>query len=239
MRRFAIAFALLAVMAIPAAAQRGHGVAKWLDQKTLAAAQELGGTLVTWARAEILPQAQAWKNQLDASLSPADLSALNELRREAAALRDRHMTLKASMRKAWKSEDYDALKTTREQLKGLGAERKEIFEQLKPIAERSRATLESIGESARPQVKGWIDEARIKVEGWWQQNKEGLNPMVGEAIKRLMLRRHDLQALIEPKLRTKAAVAKFMLWNGEDFTRQIEGMLQNGELEGLQDLNLE
>ena len=51
----------------------------------------------------------------------------------------------------------------------------------------------------------------------------------------------NLGAFVDTHIRTKVAVARFMLWNGEDFTRQIDAMLQNNgtpEAEGL-DLDLD
>jgi hypothetical protein len=240
MKRLALTLALLTAMSIPAMAQRGaHREMKWLDDATLEAAKELGTSLTSWARTNVLPAVQSWKTQLDNSLTPADLAKLNELRRQAAALRERRTELAKSMRDAWKSGDYDQLKQDRDAMKALGDERDAILEQLRPIAEASRATLESIGEAAKPQLKQWADEARTIGEQWWEQNKGTVSPMAAQAIGRLMKHRHDLYAMLEPKLRTKMAVAHFMLWNGDDFTRQIDTMLQQGEVERLRDLNLE
>lgn len=239
MRRLALALALALSMTATAAAQGGgHGM-KWLDEKTLAAAKELGRSLTTWARAEVIPEVQAWKTRLDNSLSPADLTALNDLRRRSAELRDRRTALAAAMRTAWKSEDYAALKQARDDMKALGAEREEILQSLRPIAEASRETLMAIGETAMPSVRQWATEARSIGEAWYEQNKGTISPMAAGAIGRLMKHRQDLFAMIEPKLRTKAAAARFMLWDGEDFTRQFEQMLQNGDIEAMRELNLE
>lgn len=240
MKRLALALALLVTMSMPALAQRGgHGSMKWLDEGTLSAAKELGRSLAAWARTDVMPELQTWKTRLDNSLTPADLAKLNELRASAAELHARRSTLARSMREAWKSENYDELKRTRDAMKNLRAEREAILAELKPIADRSRTTLVAIGETARPKVREWADEARTIGESWWEQHKGTVNPMAAQAIGRLMKHRHDLFMMVEPKLRTKAAAARFMLWNGEDFTRQIEQMLQNGDVEGIRELNLE
>jgi hypothetical protein len=241
MKRLAIAFALLALFAVPASAQHGMhgGMMKWLDEPTIEAAKALVGDLTSWARSSVLPEAQRWKNQLDAALSPADLAKLNELRAQAATLRERKGTLARAMREAWTSEDYDALKSARTQMKQLGKEREAILEQLKPIAVANRATLESIGESAKPKVKEWADEARAIGEKWWEEHKTSISPEAAGAIGRLMKHKHDLYGMLEPKLRTKSAVAKFMLWNGDDFTRQIDEMVKDADLNSVGELDLE
>lgn len=240
MRTLAIAFALLVGLFVPAAAQhRGHGGMKWLDEGTIEAAKQLGGELTTWARANVLPEAQSWKVRLDGAMTPADLAKLNELRRQAAELRDRRTAAAKTVREAWRSEDYDALKSARTQMKSFSKQQEAIFQQLKPIAEANRETLEAIGEIALPKVKQWTEEARAIGERWWEANQESVSPMAAKAIGRLMSHRGDLFAMIEPKLRTKIAVARFMLWNGADFTREIDQMMQNGRLDELRELNIE
>lgn len=238
MKRFAIVFALLALMAMPAAAQR-HDRMKWFDEATMNAAKQLAANLISWARADVIPEVQNWKNQLDNAMDPADLTKLNELRRKATALKARQTSLHKSVRDAWKSEDYNALKSAREEIKKLHAERKVIVEQLKPIAMANRATLESIGVTARPKIKEWIEQARAIGQRWYEANSSVINPMAAAAIGRLMQHKGDLFALVEPKLRTKAAVARFMLWNGDDVTREFEQMIEGGDIEQIHELNLE
>ena len=72
MKRTAMVFALLFAAALPAMAQgraNGGGM-KWLDEPTLAAAKELGTSVLAWARTDVLPQTQQWKNRLDAAMAP-------------------------------------------------------------------------------------------------------------------------------------------------------------------------
>jgi hypothetical protein len=227
MKRTIIACAAALMLAsLPAAAQ--HGSTKWLDAGTIDAARELVANLSTWARSTVIPEARSWKEQLDGSLSAADLSKLNDLRRRAADLRTRSMALGRTMREAWKSEQYDALKKARADMAALKKERAVLLEELKPIAMASRATLEQIGERARPKIRQWADDARGIAERWWQANREKVSPEAARAIGRMLSRKQDLASLIEPKLRTKAAVARFMLWNGDDFTGELEGMVEEG-----------
>lgn len=239
MKRIAMVFALVATLSVPAVAQRGHGAMKWLDEATITSAKELATSLTTWARADVLPELQAWKNRLDASLSPTDLAKLNELRQKAASLKSRRLAVAKQMRESWKGEDYDALKKSRNDLKALQSERKELLDQLKPIATANRAVLEEIGEMARPKIREWTDAARTIGEQWFERNRTTINPGAAMAIGRLMKHKHDLFALVDAKVRTKAAAAHFMLWGGEDFTRDVDGMIRGGDIESLRELNLE
>ena len=240
MKRHVLTLALLVAIASPTLAQRGeHRSMKWLDEPTLAAARTLVTSLGEWARTDVLPEARAWKAELDNSLSPADLAKLNDLRRQAASLRERSKANAKTMREAWKSEDYDALKSARAAKKSLAEERRAIIEELKPIAEAGRVTLEAIRERAHPKLRTWTDEARAIGEKWYEEHKETISPVAAHAIGGVMRHRGNLFAMLEPKLRTKAAVARFMLWDGEDFTRGVEAMMQNGSVEGLQDMSIE
>lgn len=241
MKRTAMVFALLFAAALPAMAQgrAGGGGMKWLDEPTLTAAKELGTIILAWARTDVVPQAQQWKNRLDAAMTPADLAKLDDLRRQASALKARHIAIARTMRDAWKAEDYDALKSARAEMKALGADRRAIVEQLRPIAEANRATLEAIGEDALPHIGRWTERVKTIGREWFEQNRATISPMAAMAVGRLLSHRNDLAALVEPKLRSKKAAVRFMLWDGEDFTREIDEMIQGGDLDRLQELNLE
>ncbi len=217
-RTLATAAAILALAAGAASAQETKPHTP--DPQRTAALTELFGTLTTWARAEILPSLTEWKGTLDRAMEPADLQQLNALRTRAAALKKRAMEHVRGMRKAWESEDYDALKTHREALKGMKKERKEIFEELAPLGRKYRSTLESIGESAKPKVQEWKTEGKEKVMTWLAANREKL----GDSPGRLggMLKGWQKFSGFKGDMKKKMVAARFMLWDGSDLTRDFD-----------------
>jgi hypothetical protein len=180
---------------------------------------ELFGALKSWAKTNVVPQLRTWKTKLDGSMTSEDLAALNALRARAAQLRKDAMATGVAMHKAWKSEDYDALKQNREKMKSFGEARKALFGELKPLAIKYKATLEAIGAEAKPKMETWKKEGREIAMRWIQENKDrigdgGLPPM--KNMGKMMG--------MGGEMGRKIAAAYFMLWDGEDFLDHMQGL---------------
>lgn len=195
-----------------------------------AARQQLRQTMLDWARTTIWPTLTQWKNQLDAAMTPEDVTTLNGLRARAATLRKEFISQRNSLRTAWQDEDYDALKTHREALKGMRQQRHDLFKELKPLAIKYRQTLQQIGETAKPQVKQWREAAKQKVEEWLAaRSNDGSNDGSNDEFATPPFGFHGgpwkgwgKMFGVGGEMRKKIAVARFMLWNGEAMTEQPE-----------------
>lgn len=138
--------------------------------------------LRTWFETSVYPQLLAWHNEYDASLSAEDRTALNALRVKAAALRQQ--------RGNHKSQEGQAAKH-------------ELMAELKPIMERSAATLKALFERNEAVIEQWRAEAKAIVQSQHGEHsrKEGKG-------------RHGfIDGLLNGNGR-RAAV-RFVLWNGE------------------------
>ncbi|MBI3260425.1 MAG: T9SS type A sorting domain-containing protein [Ignavibacteriae bacterium] len=182
------------------------------------ARQELHIKISQFAKTEVFPSLREWKTQLDGAMSPADLTELNALRSRAAELRKQAISQVKSMRESWKSEDYTNLKASRDGMKSIKEQRDQLFSELKPIAVKYATTLKSIGEVAKPKVEGWKEKGREIFKTWAESHKgdlkDGKNfPHHGGFWK---------QFADGDK---KKAVARFMLWNGDENILDEQGQL--------------
>lgn len=200
------------------------------DPKHQAARQQLRQTMIDWARTAILPTVTTWKNQLDAAMSAEDLAALNALRARAAKLRKEAISHLNNMQQAWQSEDYTALKHHREALKGMREQRDALFSELKPLAIKYRETLQQIGKVAQPQVQQWRQEGKKKVEEWIaaHSNELGDRPF---GMHGMPWKGWGKMLGFDGKMQKKAAVVRFMLWNGEDITQDLPKLAPNGSVD--------
>ncbi|MFN8360073.1 MAG: T9SS type A sorting domain-containing protein [Candidatus Kapaibacterium sp.] len=172
-----------------------------------AARQALRTQLSQFAKSTVFPSLNVWKSQLDRAMQPDDLQALNALRDRAAGLRKQGKQALKSMHEAWKNEDYTALKSSRDQLNVLMQERDKLFGELKPIAIKYKETLKTIGETAKPKVKEWKERGREIVKSWAESHPDiaaHTRGMKGGFLARL------------GGGDKKVAVARFMLWNGDE-----------------------
>lgn len=193
------------------------------DPKRQEARQQLRQTMLDWTRTAIIPTLNQWKSQLDAAMSAEDLATLNGLRSRAAALRKQGMTHRSGMHQAWQQEDYTALKTHREALRGMREQLRTLLGELKPLAIKYRTTLQQIGETARPQVKEWRNEGKQKLEEWMAAHSEELGDHpLGKFQHGMPWKGWGKMFGMGGEMRKKVAAARFMLWNGDDFTRDLE-----------------
>lgn len=208
--------------------------ADWNNPKLTETFGELRHAVKTWAKAEVLPRMLRWKSELDGAMSTDDLDALNTLRDRAAILEKEKTEYLFVMRKAWKSEDYEALKDARDNMKSLGERRIELAVALKPIAKKYISTLETIGEDAKPVVGQWKEEGRKMFDEWLAKYKSDL----GEAAEKLSQFKGrgawgmGMMGMLSDDMKKKIAVARFMLWNGDDFTEKRDGFFNSQDENG-------
>lgn len=167
-------------------------------------------------------------------MSAEDLTALNGLRDRTAKLRAAMMEHGRAMRQAWAAEDYDALRSHRDAMKGLMDEHRAIMKELKPLAEKYRPTLEEIGTEARPAMEGWKTQGKDIVSKWVDAHREEL----GDHPKHMMKPGMPMHHMFGGDKRK--AVAKFMLWDGKDLP-EMPGPDKDGGPNGMPDdpLNLD
>jgi hypothetical protein len=179
------------------------------EQPQSAVRQELHAKLSQFAKAQVFPSLREWKSRLDGAMTAADLATLNGLRSRAAELRKQALSYTKSIHSAWKSEDYTALKSSRDGMKTLAEQRDNLFGELKPIAIKYASTLKSIGEVAKPKIETWKEQGREIFKTWAESHKDELKsgknfPNHGGFWK---------QFADGDK---RKAVARFMLWNGDE-----------------------
>lgn len=231
---------LLAVGATAVIAQKPD---RTPDPQRLEARKELMEKMRSFAKTDILPELTRWKAQLDQAMTPADLQKLNGLRARAAALKKEMIASGIGMAKAWKGEDYDALKQNRDKMKSLMQERKSIMEELKPLATTYQSTLESIGTEAKPKMEAWKEKGKSIFQEWASSHKDQMGDR-----PHMKMGGHGFGGGIGGGLghffggmdnvsKKKMMAAHFMLWDGSDFTKDADQMLnQPGMLN--QDFNL-
>lgn len=222
-RSLAIAAACGVFFAWSAAAQ---DMPRRADPKLAKAGKELRESIRVFARESILPEMLKWKNQFDAAISADDRAALDDLRRDAKSLRERSRESGRAMRQAWKKEDYDALKANRNSLKGFAAERRQLMEQLRPIAERNKEILIGLAAQAKPLVASWREHGKELVREWADAHKDVLQGRDGRRVVRGLLGRYLLFGPLDEGARGKRAAVRFLLWDGSDFTRDMEEQQQ-------------
>ncbi len=190
--------------------------------------KELRSTFVSWAQKEAMPQLREWKGTLDDAMSAEDLAKLNELRAESTQLRNEKRALAKQMREAWKAEGKEARGKFNEERSALKERRNALMEQLKPLAERYAPTLKQLGEEAKVEAKGWKKEAKSMFLNWMSENKEALVELEDNGghfgHKGLM----KMFRKFKPDMKRKAMVARFMLWDGNDFLKEMEASGTDG-----------
>lgn len=187
------------------------------------AAESLRSELRSFAKSDIIPSMTEWKSRLDGTMSATDLNELNQLRAKAKELKTAFIAEIKTMRKAWKSEDYDALKQSRNNIKGMKDKRDELFEAVVPLAKKYKETLVEIGGVAKPKMEQWRKRGREIVANWQEKNPDASIPprmLMGE------MKRWGLK-----KMGKKVAAIRFMLWDGSsDFgAAEDEGELRESE----------
>ncbi len=180
-----------------------------------AAIAELRSDIRGYVEKSILPQLLEWKMKLDNAMDPADLASLNALRARALELRRENRELGQGMRRAWKDEDYTALKDRRDDMKDMKGEWKALLETLKPLARKHADVLKEIGRAVPPKVELWKSEGRAIAMRWLDRH-EGTLPNARRALGMIkgMMDLRMFGGARDDGDRRKLMAARFMLWDG-------------------------
>ena len=219
MKRNALVMLAMGLMAAGASAQtqQGHHGPQ-MDPKMMEAMKDLHNTMSSWAQTNVLPTLKSWKAKLDGSMSAADLNTLNGLRSRAAELRKDAMAAGMAMHQARQGENYDAMKENRDKMKELGDKRKAIMQELKPLAEKYRSTLETIGQEAKPKVEEWKKSGIEIAQKWYQDHKD----VLGDRGQGMLGHGLGMLGRLDDATRRKIVAAYFMLWDGGDPIEQLQ-----------------
>jgi hypothetical protein len=198
------------------------------DPAQAEALKELRTKIVSFFQNTVEPEMLKWKTQLDAALSPDDLQALNKLRKEAKEVQLDEKSANQQIQQAWRDEDYTALKKSRDAKKELDKDRKELLADLKPIAVKYKSTLVSIGEIAKPKAAEWKADGKKFVEAWVARYKDTFGEEGMKQAIAILTRRFAGIPGLDKDTKAKVAAAKFMLWDGSDFTKTFDNGVQGG-----------
>lgn len=186
------------------------------------ARKEMKSMFAEFAKKEILPSMRQWKSSLDNAMSPEDLSSLNGLRKKAKLMRESTKTIADGMRRAWKDEDYEALKKYREQLDNAKDDRVRLALDCKPLAKKYRDILEKIGDDAKSKAPQWREKGKELVRQWMNKYDIKADGNILEGMKKRFGFLGDGDG--------KKAALRFMLWDGsEDFINEDREPMQRKE----------
>lgn len=182
-------------------------------EKREQARREMKAMFAEFAKKEILPSMRQWKSTLDAAMSSEDLATLNTLRKKAKQMRESTRGIAEGMRKAWKDEDYEALKKYREQMDNAKDERIRLALDIKPLAKKYRPTLEKIGEDAKSKAPQWREKGKELLRQWMDKYDIKAEGTLLDGMKKRFGFLGDGDG--------KKAALRFMLWDGsEDFINE-------------------
>jgi hypothetical protein len=197
-----------------------------LNEQTLEHASSLGVSLVSWVRAEVLPEAMKWKATLDQGMTAGDLQQLEALRSRAATNRSRTSAVAARVADAARTGDNEAASKARQEMLQLVAERKALAVEVGPLAKRYAGLLRQIGGQARPKAATWGQQARQIAERWWSEHRGEIHPAIAAAVDEFVARKGNLLRLIPPGMKARGLATSFMLWNGNDPTVEIQDAIE-------------
>jgi hypothetical protein len=119
---------------------------------TLLSKDRLKDQIKGYAEQNMLPKLLEWKSTLDKGLSTDDLSTLNALREQAAALKISRIQLTKDIVSAKDIEDEETSEMLKKRISPLKESYKNLLNQLKPIATNNRNLLLNIGKEAAPSL---------------------------------------------------------------------------------------
>jgi hypothetical protein len=211
MKKMVLLIALVAFIGSSAFTQ-----GKVLDQKTKDALKELYKGVRDYAQENIIPKMKVWKGTLDHTMTSDDLSALNALRDRAAQLKVKGKRLTLALRKAVADKNTADVRKYRQLIKVLTTERQTLLKDLKPLAVKYKTTLQGIGKEAKPYSKEWKDGIKKVGVAWYANHKADLTVGFRAALGKALERLKTLGGIMDDATKAKIAVAKFMLWDGQD-----------------------
>jgi len=197
-----------------------------LDQKTKDALKELYKGVRDYAEGNIIPKMKEWKGTLDHAMTTDDLSALNGLRDRAAQLKVKGKRLTLALRTAVQNNNPSDIRKYRQMIKALATDRQALLKDLKPLGVSYKSTLESIGKDAKPYGKEWKDGIKKIGVAWFGAHKDDLSVGFKVALGKAIQRVKTLGTLVGDDMKGKLAVARFMLWDGQDLP-EVSQMLSD------------
>lgn len=171
-----------------------------------------------WAVKEMVPTIRGWKNEFDATLSPDELSLLNDLRIKARPLRERRNDLMRRMASVARTQDEQAGDALRKEFRTLRSDWEELVEQLLPIVRRHRADLVALGAKAKPLAREWRAALRVKIQDCiaaQPADSKLRSEKVTGFLRDFLSDEHQER----PNMRKRAAV-RFLLWDGQTLPRE-------------------
>ncbi|GEM_PF-3022151 len=176
------------------------------DQKQ--AIQEFKVEMKEYKNSEIIPSLTEWKKQLDAAMTPEDLSKLNSLRLRADEFRGKLVSSMKDMKNGNKQAMKEMFKDSKENMRT-------IMEELKPFAEKYKGTIENLMETAKPKMEEWREDV---MEIHKETTKESF-PNDGKECDMSIMKHHKMRSEMNPMgnigRRHFGRPAMFMLWNGQ------------------------
>lgn len=190
---------------------------------------EIAASIQKYIKSEILPKLKELKTELDKGLPSEDLNTLNDLRAKAKKIRSQIFELRKEIREAHRNGDGDKFDAKRDEIEELHDQMLDLLEQLKPIAEKNKDLLKSIGTKAKPFVNEWRDDIRDIIKGWMQEHKSELCNKMGDR-RCKNFNNNKMRDHFGFNFDRRRAVARFMLWDGtDDFLDEFEERI--GEIE--------
>jgi hypothetical protein len=207
---------LLLIALVVFAGSTAFSQGRVIDQKTKDALKELYKGVRDYAQGNIIPKMKVWKGALDHSMTADDLGALNVLRDRAAQLKVKGKRLTLALRNAVQNNNPSDIRKYRQMITALATDRQALLKDLKPLGVKYKATLVSIGSEAKPYGTEWKDGIKQVGLAWYATHKDdlsiGFKAALGKGIERLK----TLGALLGEDMKGKLAIARFMLWDGQD-----------------------
>jgi len=213
----AVAFSISTAFAAPMHKDRTHCIEmteckkmKPLTEEQKQKMQEFKVEVMEYKNSEILPKLTEWKKQLDAAMTPEDLTKLNELREKAEKFR-------ANLAKSVKDMEVGNKDALLQTLKSSKDDMRAIMEELKPLAEKYKGTLENLVETAKPDMEKWKDDIHeIRTEIIIESSTD----IEEKADCEKKIRKHhhlnmDLTPMGPMGMKHRGGKAMFMLWNGQ------------------------
>ena len=176
---------------------------------TLMSKDRLKDQIKGYAEQNMLPKLLEWKSTLDKGLSTDDLSTLNALREQAAALKISRIQLTKDIVSAKDIEDDETAEMLKKRISPLKESYKNLLNQLKPIATNNKSLLLNIGKEAAPSLTEWKKSIRDLIK-----KEIDANPEMKTEIEKTIKKYRMFQLFKDEQLQKKIALARFMLWNG-------------------------
>lgn len=184
--------------------------------------KELRDNIQNYKAENITPQLDAWKSKIDNTLSPDDLSKLNELRSQAAAHIAQNKAERSEKRENGVKPNKDEIKAKRDEAKQfraeIGNDLKEIVSKYPQLAEDLKIESEAKHEIWSEAIKNihdeWSKKYSNELEKFKANRKDGKGPH-GKKDRQNMNRGDGFHGEFDKERnKEKDAIARIFLYNG-------------------------